>query len=153
GVMMTLTGTDASGHAVSLTTTTDNNGYYCFLNLSPSNSAGYTVHESQPSGYIHEGQDPGSTGGTEGDHSITTVVHNGDNSQSNNFCEEKPAQICGFVYQDMNHDCMKHTGEPAIAGVTMTLPGTTADLDSVTFTTTTDANGYYCFLNLPTSSP
>jgi hypothetical protein len=49
GVTITLAGTDDLGHAVSRTTQTDVNGVYVFLNLRPSNAAGYTITETQPS--------------------------------------------------------------------------------------------------------
>jgi hypothetical protein len=56
GVTVTLTGTDDLGHAVSQTTQTDANGIYAFTNLRPSNTAGYTLTETQPAGFL-EGQD------------------------------------------------------------------------------------------------
>ena len=88
-VTVKLTGTDTFGHAVSLTTTTNSTGQYSFTGLVPSNSAGYTVTETAPSGYFHEGQTAGSTGGTTGDRTITTVLNSGANSVANTFAEVK----------------------------------------------------------------
>jgi CSLREA domain-containing protein len=51
-VTVTLTGTNDLGQAISLTTQTDSQGIYAFANLRPSNGAGYTVRESQPTGFI-----------------------------------------------------------------------------------------------------
>ena len=51
GVTITLTGLDDLGHAVSQAVQTDANGVYAFINLRPSNAAGYTITETQPAGY------------------------------------------------------------------------------------------------------
>ena len=50
-VTVTLTGTDVYGNAISETATTNSSGVYCFSGLPFSNSAGYTVSVSPPSGY------------------------------------------------------------------------------------------------------
>jgi hypothetical protein len=52
GVMVTLTGFDDLGNAVYRTLQTDTQGIYTFTELRPSNSAGYTLTESQPVGYL-----------------------------------------------------------------------------------------------------
>ena len=56
GTVITLTGVDEFGNVVNETTTTCNCGHYSFADLNPSNSAGYTVTETVPAGYTHEGQ-------------------------------------------------------------------------------------------------
>ena len=48
---VTLAGTDAYGNAVSETTTTNGSGVYSFSGLPFSNSTGYAVSVSPPSGY------------------------------------------------------------------------------------------------------
>jgi hypothetical protein len=87
GVTITLTGHDYTGAVVNLTTTTDSNGQYSFGNLLASDANGYTITESQPAGYTHEGQSAGSTGGVTGDHSITTFLNTDTSSTGNNFAE------------------------------------------------------------------
>jgi hypothetical protein len=52
GVTVTLTGTDALGHPVNRALQTDANGIYCFTDLRPSNSAGYTVTKTPPAGLL-----------------------------------------------------------------------------------------------------
>jgi hypothetical protein len=52
--------------------------------------------------------------------------------------------ICGTVVKDSNCDG-KLTGEPGISGVTVTLKNSSG---TVVATTTTDANGHYCFYGL-----
>lgn len=71
GVAVTLTGLDDRGNAVSRSVTTDANGIYAFINLRPSNAAGYTIHESQPSGFLDGIDSLGKVNGvTVGDASI-----------------------------------------------------------------------------------
>jgi hypothetical protein len=55
-VNVTLTGTDDLGQAVNRTVQTNVNGVYAFINLRPSNGAGYTLTETQPAGLI-DGRD------------------------------------------------------------------------------------------------
>ena len=52
-----------------------------------------------------------------------------------------PGTINGTVFNDLNANGIQNTGEEGIAGVTVTLDGTT--------TTTTDANGNYSFTDVP----
>lgn len=59
-----------------------------------------------------------------------------------------PASLDGYVYVDKNNNGVKEAGEKPIAGVIMTLTGTDIFGASVTRTTTTDANGFYQFVNL-----
>src|SRR5262249_29707645 len=56
GVTLTLSGVDDLGQPVNRTTQTDINGIYAFPGLRPGNAAGYTIHETQPAGYL-DGQD------------------------------------------------------------------------------------------------
>lgn len=52
GATVELTGLDERGNAVTQSTTSDANGVYAFIDLRPSNAAGYTLRESQPAGYV-----------------------------------------------------------------------------------------------------
>lgn len=52
GVTVELTGQDDRGNAVNRTATTDANGIYAFIDVRPSNAAGYTIREVQPVGYL-----------------------------------------------------------------------------------------------------
>jgi SdrD B-like domain len=63
-------------------------------------------------------------------------------------CELPPSQISGLVYVDQNGDGVAQDTEPRLAGVAITLTGTSADGDSVTMTATTDAGGIYLFQGL-----
>src|SRR5207253_1783833 len=59
----TLAGTDDLGHGVSRTLQTDANGIYAFVDLRPSNGAGYTVTETQPAGLLDGRETPGTVNG------------------------------------------------------------------------------------------
>jgi len=132
---------DANGSVVA-TTFTDVDGNYKFENLKPGE---YGVKEYTPTGYYDGGQFAGSEGGVVADDLITEIVlGSGVDATDYNFCEKPPASISGFVFVDGNHNCDFDPNEAPIAGVVITLKDATGN----TFTTTTDAQGYYSFTNL-----
>jgi hypothetical protein len=56
--------------------------------------------------------------------------------------------ISGYVFDDLTGSGSIVPGDPALAGVVVTLTGTTANGTPVTMTATTDANGLYSFTSL-----
>src|SRR5262249_5065440 len=103
---------DANGKVIG-TTQTDNAGHYLFENLAPGT---YGVSEEQPPGYFNGDTDVGSQGGVAGVDVITHVVlTSGINAIDYNFCEVPPAELCGYVYVDMNNNGHKDAGEAGIA--------------------------------------
>ena len=161
GVTITLSGTDAYGNAVSLTTTTDASGNYTFNDLSPSNGTGYTITETQPAGYVNSPASPPNAGGTApslggtyaaggsaGNSSFAAVVVGGNATGTNyNFPEVHRPSLAGFVYVDVNLNNVRDAGTDApIVGATVRLldAGTLA----VIATATTDNTGAYVFANL-----
>lgn len=167
-VTVTLTGTDINGNTVTFTTTTDSNGDYSFTNLPPSNSAGYTLTETQPSGYISGTAQPNttrpvrngtSTGTTPAGGSYTLgdtpsqsviagiVLASSANAVQFDFPETHERSLSGYVYADGNGNNVRDAGsDPAIAGATVELLD--AGTGTVIATTTTDANGQYTFNGL-----
>ncbi len=150
GVALALTGNDWSGSPVSLTTTTDVNGNYSFTGLEPSDTNGYTVSESPVSGYYHEGQVVGGTGGVTGNRTITTVLDGGSDSTGNNFAEELPGTVSGYVYADANNNGLRQAGEGSIGvAVPVALTGTDDQGNAVSLSGSTDpTTGAYSFTNL-----
>lgn len=161
GVTVALTGTDAYGNAVNLTTTSDASGGYSFGDLSPSNGAGYTITETQPAGFVNSpatvpnaGAGSPSLGGTyaaggvAGNSSFTSIVVAGNVAGTDyNFPEVRRPTLSGFVYIDQNLNGVRDAGtDIAIAGATVRLldAGTLA----VLATTTTNASGAYSFASL-----
>ena len=161
GVTITLTGTDANGNAVSVTTVTDAHGDYVFDKVAPGT---YTVTETRPAGYLPgltragtvtgAGSAPGSvpTSGTGVDAgpsgSNAPLIQQirlgapGSSSSGNNFASVRAASLSGHVYADIAPaNGQRDAGEPPMPGVTVTLSGTDFLGRSVTKTLTTAADG------------
>ncbi len=134
----------SSAGSVISTTLTDANGEYRFLNLAPGT---YGVHEVQPAGYFDGKTNQGSAGGNVTNNLVTDIfLPSGLHGVHYDFCEIPPAQLCGFVYADLNNNGLMETGEHRIAGVTLELLDANGQPTGVT--TLTDATGEYCFVGL-----
>ncbi len=85
GVTITLTGVNDLGANVSLTATTDSNGFYQFLGLRPGT---YTIAQSPPFSYRDETANIGTLGGSRNANTIgAIVVHAGDAGSGYDFAE------------------------------------------------------------------
>lgn len=130
------------------TTTTDANGFYEFVDLAPGT---YTLTETQPVDLLDGNETVGTvnglTNGANGlnDQFVNIVLGPGDDGVNYNFCEHEPSTIKGTVYYDRNDNGIQDAGEVGIAGTTVELFDS---LGNFVMTTTTDANGDYCFENL-----
>ncbi|HWM69579.1 MAG TPA: SdrD B-like domain-containing protein, partial [Steroidobacteraceae bacterium] len=141
GVTVTLTGTDARGSAVSLTTTTSSTGAYSFSNVLPGT---YQIAETQPTAYADGTDTVGTpTGGSNAvnDQFSGITVGNVDGT-GYNFAE-LGGSIAGLVWRDVNRNGALDAGEGAIVGATISLSG------AATRTTVTDSSGNYVFNALP----
>jgi uncharacterized surface anchored protein len=146
GSVITLSGTDDQGSTVSLTATTDSNGFYQFANLRPGS---YTLKQDEPAGYMDGKDTIGSQGGTADSDQMTGIsLASGMNGVNNNFGELPAASVSGAVYVDVNNSGVKAPGDPPIANVAIALAGTDDQGNSVALNTTTDSNGFYQFTNL-----
>ena len=166
GVLVTLTGTNDLGIAITQTTTTAADGSYSFTGLRPSNSAGYTVTETQPSGYLDGKETAGAvnsiTDGSANPGGLNDVIggiklNSGDASVNNNFGELLPTKGCIDVlaFNDTNGNGTYQSGETGYAkGLSVSLISLGADGkfgtadDKVLQTVTTAADGTYDFNNL-----
>lgn len=158
GVTVTLSGTTASGANVctlipSCSAVTDASGDFAFASLPASNGAGYTLTETQPPDYASAVNTVGSAGGTPGVNAFTGIVIGTGVSATGYRFGEKTGALSGFVYLDVDNDGTKDGGETPIAGVTITLSGTTASGLDVCSTipscfATTAADGSYGFSGL-----
>ncbi|MEL1265734.1 SdrD B-like domain-containing protein [Pseudoxanthomonas putridarboris] len=158
GVTITLTGTDAYGNAVNLTTTTAADGSYRFENLSPADASGYTLTQTQPAGYVNGPIDPPAAGGDapslggsyaagSPNSSISAIPVGADQDGVRyNFPEVRRPSLSGFVYIDANFSNVRDAGDGAIAGATVELLD--ASSGAVVATTTTDGTGAYGFTDL-----
>ncbi|MDL5365446.1 SdrD B-like domain-containing protein [Xanthomonas sp. NCPPB 2654] len=158
GVTIVLTGTDAYGNTVNRSTTTAADGSYSFDNLSAAGAGGYTLTQTQPTGYRNGPVDPPvagasapSLGGTYAagspNSSYTTVpVGATDAAVRYDFPEVRRPSLSGRVYADLNFNNVRDGGDPAIAGATVELLDATTG--AVLATTSTDGNGAYRFDDL-----
>lgn len=155
GATVTLTGTNELGQAVNLVATTDSTGRYELAGLRGANGAGYTLTQTQPAGYL-EGRATAGTGvtGAAGAASVNGNVISGvgiaitDTAINYNFGELRPSSIAGRVYLDLDSSNAFTSGEPGVAGVTVTVTGND-DRGAITpIVVTTDGAGLYSFPNL-----
>jgi len=118
---------DENGNVIA-TDTTDANGDYNFPDLP---AGDYTVVEMDPDGY--DSVTP---------NEIPVTLDAGEDSEDNNFVDEIPGSVSGFVLEDTNNDDI---GDIPIEGVIVDL----VDADgNVVDTDTTDAGGFYNFDNV-----
>ncbi len=142
------------------TTTTNASGQYSFTGLNPSNGSGYSVSETVPGGYTHEGQ-TSTTPGAVTTPLTTPLVSNivlttNGASSTDNFAETAVVAIDGNDYLVPNTTTpasltTSTTGNP-IAGTTVALSGTDIFGNPVSATTTTAADGSYSFTDLNPSN-
>lgn len=129
-------------------TLTDETGNYEFGELLPGT---YSVVEVQPNGYSDGGDvvgtvDGQTVGSSTNDRFDGIELNSGDEGVNYNFCEQDLASIKGTVYHDRNDNGVQDPGDEGIPGVVIEL----FDVDgNLVQTATTDANGDYCFEDLP----
>ena len=143
GVLITLTGTDARGNPVNMSTTTAANGSYTFDDLL---SGTYTLHETQPIALADGGDALGTAGGSLSNDTASGIVLPIGVDATGYLFGEQGVSLTGTVYHDRSRDGQLDAGELGIGQVILTL------LDSnggVVATTTTAADGTYAFKNLP----
>ncbi len=145
GVTVTLTGTDAAGASLSLTTLTGANGTYTFPELK---AGTYVVTETQPVGFADAGDDAGTSGGTVANDTVSAIaLTGGTNATDYNFGEHSII-VAGTVYLDRERNSTIDPTDKGLGGVTVELwNGST-----LVATTTTNPDGSYVFVNVPLGS-
>jgi uncharacterized repeat protein (TIGR01451 family) len=160
---LTLTGNDANGNPVSITTNTDASGNYRFDGVPPGGN--YTVTCTTcpaPTGLINSTTPlsyPGSTGGTPGGNqaapAITGINLSGTNTASvnNRFTKTPPgSQISGSVYFDPDNSGGVFSPIDDLPVPTQTIELRDNVTNALIATTTTGADGGYRFIGIPPGS-
>src|SRR5207249_193115 len=88
GVLITLSGTDDLGHAISRSQQTDSDGTYAFHDLRPGS---YTLSEAQPAGYAQGINSVGTIGGAVANDQFFIDLGKGRNGLNFNFGEQPAA--------------------------------------------------------------
>ncbi len=153
GVMITLTGTDANGVAISLSTTTAGDGTYQFTGLL---AGTYSLSETQPAAYTDGAETAGTAGGSTLVNDVISGIGlgAGTNETGYNFGETLVSNpgtgaITGTVFVDTNRDMTLTGGEAGVGGVQFTLLDVNGNLIGLT---TTNPDGSYIFNNVPAGS-
>jgi SdrD B-like domain len=150
-VNVSLTGTNALGANISLTTTTNSNGGYSFTNLVPGN---YFVTFTKPLGYVASPANIGSNDAIDSDANIlngitsSITLTSGENNPTIDAGYYLPVSLGDFVWEDKNANGIQEANEPGIPSVIVTLTGTDGAGNPVTTTTSTGSLGEYAFTNL-----
>ncbi|MEL7079558.1 MAG: SdrD B-like domain-containing protein, partial [Cyanobacteria bacterium J06582_2] len=123
---------DSQG-GVLATQTTDADGNYLFVDVTPGN---YTIEQVNDTGFVDVSDVQGAN-----DSQIAVNVGIGETITAQNFVDEIPASITGNVSRDDDND---GDGDRNLAGITVTL----SDGAGNVLTTTTDADGNYLFTDV-----
>ncbi len=143
GTTVTLTGVNDVGQNISLTQTTDANGYYYFGTL---RGGTYQLTETQPAGYLDGKDTIGTPGGSATNDQFSNIVLPfGFNGVHNNFGEILASSISGYVYADADNDGVFDASESPIGGTSVRLTGIDDLSNSIDVTALTDVNGLYYF--------
>ncbi len=149
GTTVTLTGTDASGAAISLTTTTGSDGLYSFTGLLSGN---YTLDETQPALY-NDGFESVGTAGVlvlTDDQFAGIGLGAAFDATGYDFGETLATPpgtgtIIGTVFIDRDRDTTLDSGERGLFGIVINLLDNT---NAVIATTTTNPDGSYSFTGI-----
>lgn len=149
GVTLTLTGKDTFGNPVLITVTTGPDGSFSFVDLMPSDGNGYTITETQPTGWI-DGPEKMTIGGVPGADSFgKIIVGAGTKGNVGSFSESAGVSIGDKVWEDLNGNGIQDPSEPGVAGMTIKLVGVTASGTPFEMTTTSGEDGSFTFVNVP----
>lgn len=155
GVPVTLSGTDAAGAAFSLSTVTDANGDYAFIDLVASGPGGYTLSEGAipaAAGRFIDGKDRAGTAG--GSTAVNDVISGialaaGVQATGYLFGELLGASISGKVFLDRNNNGVQDGPQEAgLANVPIVIAGVDDRGAAVDVKLTTGADGGYSAADL-----
>jgi protocatechuate 3,4-dioxygenase beta subunit len=145
-VSITLSGQSGTGTNVSLSTNSDNNGFYSFDGLLPGI---YSLLFTPLTGYEFTISDKDVLDVLDSDaingQILNIVVNSGDQLDKYDVGFVLRSSIGDFVWDDLNGNGIQDSGEPGIFDVVVNLSGTDIFGNIISENTTTDINGYYLF--------
>ncbi|TMO69190.1 hypothetical protein CWC19_06360, partial [Pseudoalteromonas aurantia] len=152
-VTVILQGADIFERSVQATVVTNSEGDFKFEQLYASNSAGYSLLQSQPADYLDGLDYKQGVISIESDRIVNIVVAQSAQKDGYLFTELEQANssISGVVISDLNHDGLVQNGELGIANVEIKLTGTSRYGQVVSRNLTSDENGEFIFERLPAS--
>ena len=162
----TATGTDITTIVPNATIQTSSTpatlGEYCFTDLPPGD---YKVTFGTPTGMVTTTLDVNTNGNDATDSdanamsmSTPTNIESGEEDNTHDAGFYTPAKLGNLVWEDLNGNGIQDTGEPGIAGIDVTISGTTGDGTDITTvvpnatiqtSSATATLGEYCFTDLP----
>lgn len=141
---------------INLVTTTDVNGKYSFSNLKPGN---YELTVNLGASFKATGLNVGNDGTLDNDVEESGKVSNitlfsGQTRLDIDLGLISLAKACigDFVWEDINGNGWQDVGENGLQNVDIVLSGITQNGDNINKSTTTDVNGQYVFINLPSGN-
>jgi hypothetical protein len=146
GVALQLTGVQTDSVLVTRTATTNAYGFYFISGLT---GGSYIINETQPGAYLDGREQLGALGGSVvGADAIQFSMLEGQNAGGYNFGELQSASLSARVFFDVDNDGVADFGELPIAGVTVTLSGTTDIGSQIALTGVTSGAGTFTFSGL-----
>ena len=149
-ITITIQGSTFAGNPVMVSMKTDADGRYLFAGVNPGN---YILTFDLPSGYLPTralvGIDPEKDSNlSENLNTIDITVDNNISDLSLDVGLVRLGSIGDLVWEDLNCNGIRETGEPGVAGVVISIEGVDLFSAIIQDTATTDINGNYLFSNL-----
>ena len=121
------------------TQTTDSSGYATFLSLPPGSCR---IVEIPPAGLVDES-------GLNFIHTWTLLPQQSGTVSIGDISPSQRCSVGGSVFNDLNGDTFRHSGEGGLAGFTVKITSNSGLLPTGGLQTVSDANGNYTFSNIP----
>lgn len=141
-----LEGETGAGIAISISVTTDQNGFYSIQNIPPGN---YTLTLVVPANYNltvgTQGNDLAVDSDFADDNKVDLTITSGQSILTIDAGLVRSISIGDFVWHDKNANGLQDIAEIGIQGVIVALDGQTGTGTQVNQMTVTDASGYYSF--------
>jgi uncharacterized protein YkvS len=150
-ISIVLKGTTGGGELVNKSTLSDAKGKYEFINIEPGT---YIISFEKPFSYKFTAKNLTTDDNLDSDidslsfKSPAFTVSSGQINTSIDAGLYKPAQINGFVWNDINENGIQEAGESPISNIAVNISGNTGDSRAFVKSTSTDKDGKYIFYQI-----